>query len=90
MVDHDVEVNLEVISSEYGGGLLKVAKSDILFFNQEEVVGEAYQASADQTTIVSIKKQTIEVAQTDVVISHQEEDVGEASQVIDVYIKALI
>ncbi|KAF6151065.1 hypothetical protein GIB67_042400 [Kingdonia uniflora] len=106
MVDHDVEVNLEVISSEYGGGLLKkgdekdnddkkdveenvkseeeqpqVAKSDILFFNQDEVVGEAYQASADQTTIVSIKKQTIEVAQTDVVISHQEEDVGEASQI---------
>ncbi|KAF6137564.1 hypothetical protein GIB67_031843 [Kingdonia uniflora] len=46
----------------------EVAKTDIVFFNQEEVVGEAYQ------------EQTIEVAQTKVVISHQEEDVGEASQ----------
>ncbi|KAF6167486.1 hypothetical protein GIB67_031687 [Kingdonia uniflora] len=123
MVDDDVEVNLEVISSDYGGGLLKwkkgdekdnddkkdvegnvksekgqpqtmvvteVAKIDIVFFNQDEVVGEAYQASADQITVVSIKEQTLEVkktkdeasqvAQTDVVISHQEEHVGEAGQ----------
>ncbi|KAF6137899.1 hypothetical protein GIB67_014028 [Kingdonia uniflora] len=115
MVDDDVEVNLEVISSEYSGGLLKwkkddkkdddkkdieekvkseeeqpqvaeeedsepptvvvyyngkkdvqhanetmvvaeVAKTDIVFFNQEEVVVEAYQASADQITVVSVEE----------------------------------
>ncbi|KAF6135378.1 hypothetical protein GIB67_027252 [Kingdonia uniflora] len=110
MVDDDVEVNLEVISSEYGGGLLKwkkgdekdnndkndveenvkseeeqpqvaeeensepptvmvyfngkkdtmvvaeVAKTEILFFNQEEVVGKACKASADQTTVVSVEE----------------------------------
>ncbi|KAF6156262.1 hypothetical protein GIB67_008032 [Kingdonia uniflora] len=125
MVDNDVEVNLETISSEYGGGLLKwkkgdekdnddkkdvkenvkseeeqpqvaeeedlepltvvvyynrkkdvqhanetmvvaeVAKTDIVFFNQEKVVGEAYQASADQTTVVSIEEQTLEVEKTE-------------------------
>ncbi|KAF6169333.1 hypothetical protein GIB67_028753 [Kingdonia uniflora] len=117
MVDDDVEVNLKVISSEYGGGLLmwkkgdekdnddkkdieknvkskeeeqlqvteeddskpptvvamvvaEVAKIDILFFNQEEVVGKAYQfvylqASADQTTVVSVKEQTLEVEKTE-------------------------
>ncbi|KAF6161127.1 hypothetical protein GIB67_007768 [Kingdonia uniflora] len=53
MVDYDVEVgrkvNFNAISSEYGGDLLEsmvvveVAKTDIVFFNQEEVVGEAYQ-----------------------------------------------
>ncbi|KAF6161526.1 hypothetical protein GIB67_009405, partial [Kingdonia uniflora] len=85
----------------------EVAKTNIVFFNQEEVVGEAYQASVDptiavsveeqtleasagQTTAVSVEEQTIEVAQIEVVISHQGEDVGKASQVIDVYIKALI
>ncbi|KAF6142830.1 hypothetical protein GIB67_002694, partial [Kingdonia uniflora] len=117
MVDDDVEVgrevNLEVISSEYGGDLLEwkkgekigeekaeddkdmhaypilqmgdlkqetvvvyydgkkdiveeanetmVTKTDIVFFDQEKVVGKAYQASADQTTIVSIDEQTMEV-----------------------------
>ncbi|KAF6140420.1 hypothetical protein GIB67_013189 [Kingdonia uniflora] len=73
----------------------QVAKIDIVFFNQEEVIGKAYQASADQTTIVSIEEQTlevektkdkviqtIEVAQTEVEISYQEEDAGEASQSI--------
>ncbi|KAF6162104.1 hypothetical protein GIB67_008233 [Kingdonia uniflora] len=58
----------------------EVAKAEIVFFNQEEVVGEAYQDSADQTIVVSVEEQTIEVTQTKVVISHQEEDVGEASQ----------
>ncbi|KAF6170948.1 hypothetical protein GIB67_014765, partial [Kingdonia uniflora] len=153
MVDDDVKVNLEAISFEYGGGLLKwkkgdekdnddkkdveengkseeeqpqvadeedsepptvvvyynrkkvvqhanetmvvadVAKIDIVFFNQEEVIGEAYQASADQTTAVSVEEQTLEVektkneasqtikvAQINVVISQQEENIGEASQ----------
>ncbi|KAF6165254.1 hypothetical protein GIB67_030436 [Kingdonia uniflora] len=60
--------------------VVEVAKTDIVFFNQDEVVGEAYQASADQTTAVSVKEQTIEVVQTEEVISHQEEDVGEGSQ----------
>ncbi|KAF6137549.1 hypothetical protein GIB67_031828 [Kingdonia uniflora] len=43
----------------------EVAKTDIVFFNQEEVVGEAYQASADQATIVSVEEQTLEVEKTD-------------------------
>ncbi|KAF6150405.1 hypothetical protein GIB67_034104 [Kingdonia uniflora] len=58
----------------------EVAKIDIVFFNQEEVVGEAYQASADQITTVSIEKQTLEVEKVEDEAS-QEEDVGEASQV---------
>ncbi|KAF6160035.1 hypothetical protein GIB67_033119 [Kingdonia uniflora] len=108
-VEVGMEVNFNVISSEYGGDLLEtmvvaeVVKTDIVFFNHEEVVGEAYQtlevkktedeasqASAGQTTVVSVEEQTIEVAETEVVISHQKEYIGEASQVIDVYIKALI
>ncbi|KAF6163435.1 hypothetical protein GIB67_029284 [Kingdonia uniflora] len=48
----------------------EVAKNDIVFFNQEEVIGEAYQASEDQTTTVSVEEHTIEVAQTEVVISY--------------------
>ncbi|KAF6176076.1 hypothetical protein GIB67_000170, partial [Kingdonia uniflora] len=44
----------------------EVTKTDIVFFNQDEVVGEVYQfiylqASADQTTVVCIKEKTIEV-----------------------------
>ncbi|KAF6138230.1 hypothetical protein GIB67_011070 [Kingdonia uniflora] len=39
----------------------EVAKADIVFFNQEEVVGETYQASADQTTAVSVEEQTLEL-----------------------------
>ncbi|KAF6151933.1 hypothetical protein GIB67_010507 [Kingdonia uniflora] len=42
-------------------GVTKVAKTDMVFFNQEEVVGEAYQVSADQTTVTSDEKQTMEV-----------------------------
>ncbi|KAF6175851.1 hypothetical protein GIB67_003339 [Kingdonia uniflora] len=107
IADGDVKVNLEAISSEYGGGLLKwkkgdkndnydniiveenvkfeeeqpqvveeedsepptvvtlvvaeVVKADIVFFNQEDVVGEAYQASADQANVISVEEQTIEV-----------------------------
>ncbi|KAF6170917.1 hypothetical protein GIB67_014734 [Kingdonia uniflora] len=75
--------------------VVEIAKTDIVFFNQEEVVGEAYQASADQTTAIFVEEQTlevkktediasqeqtIEVARTEVVISHQKKDVGEASQ----------
>ncbi|KAF6156314.1 hypothetical protein GIB67_013758 [Kingdonia uniflora] len=58
----------------------EVAKTEIVFFNQEKVVGKAYQASDDQTTVASVEEQTIEVVQTEVVISHQKEDAGEASQ----------
>ncbi|KAF6134176.1 hypothetical protein GIB67_013573 [Kingdonia uniflora] len=43
----------------------EVAKTDIVFFNQEEVVGETYQASADQTTAVSVEEQTLEVKKTE-------------------------
>ncbi|KAF6135487.1 hypothetical protein GIB67_015340 [Kingdonia uniflora] len=43
----------------------EVAKIDIRFFNQEEVVGKAYQVSADQTTVVSVKEQTLEVKKTE-------------------------
>ncbi|KAF6159429.1 hypothetical protein GIB67_032200 [Kingdonia uniflora] len=54
-------------------GVPEVAKTDIIFFNQEEVIGEAYQASVDQTTVESIKEQTIEVAQTEVSKESKEE-----------------
>ncbi|KAF6139542.1 hypothetical protein GIB67_015499 [Kingdonia uniflora] len=43
----------------------EVAKADIVFFNQKEVVGEAYQASADQTTAVFVEEQTLEVNKTE-------------------------
>ncbi|KAF6173163.1 hypothetical protein GIB67_028461, partial [Kingdonia uniflora] len=42
----------------------EVAKTDIVFFNQEEVVGETYQASADQIAVVSVEEQTLEVEKT--------------------------
>ncbi|KAF6165307.1 hypothetical protein GIB67_042723 [Kingdonia uniflora] len=42
-----------------------VAKTDIVFFNQKEVVGEAYHASTDQTTTVSVEEQTVEVEKTE-------------------------
>ncbi|KAF6165642.1 hypothetical protein GIB67_002901 [Kingdonia uniflora] len=47
----------------------EVAKTDIVFFNQEEVDGEAYQsvdlqASTDQTTAIYVEKQTLEVEKT--------------------------
>ncbi|KAF6163197.1 hypothetical protein GIB67_025061, partial [Kingdonia uniflora] len=43
----------------------EVAKTDIVFFNQEEVVGETYQSSTDKITIVSVEKQTLEVKKTE-------------------------
>ncbi|KAF6140593.1 hypothetical protein GIB67_013886 [Kingdonia uniflora] len=43
----------------------EVAKTDIVFFNQKEVVGEAYQASANQTTDVYVKEQTLEAEKTE-------------------------
>ncbi|KAF6171402.1 hypothetical protein GIB67_009543 [Kingdonia uniflora] len=43
----------------------EVTKTDIIFFNHEEVVGEVYQASADQTTVVSVEEQTMGVAKTE-------------------------
>ncbi|KAF6167887.1 hypothetical protein GIB67_027665 [Kingdonia uniflora] len=51
-------------------GVAEVAKTDIVSFNQEELVGEAYQASADQTTIVSVEEQTMEVEKTEDEASH--------------------
>ncbi|KAF6138293.1 hypothetical protein GIB67_001443 [Kingdonia uniflora] len=42
-------------------GVAEVTKTDIVFFSQEEVFGEAYQASADQTTVVPVEEQTMEV-----------------------------
>ncbi|KAF6172622.1 hypothetical protein GIB67_041945, partial [Kingdonia uniflora] len=41
--------------------VVEVGKNDIVFFNQEKVVGEAYQASVDQIVVVSIEEQTLEV-----------------------------
>ncbi|KAF6142447.1 hypothetical protein GIB67_039411 [Kingdonia uniflora] len=41
--------------------VVDVAKTDIVFFNQEEVVGVTYQASADQITVISVKEQTLEL-----------------------------
>ncbi|KAF6173824.1 hypothetical protein GIB67_003825 [Kingdonia uniflora] len=92
-VQHANEVQTMGVAKVQTMGVAEVAKTNIIFFNQEEVVGEAYQtmeakktqdeaslASADQTTVVSIEEQTIEVAHTEIVISHQEEDVDDASQ----------
>ncbi|KAF6135436.1 hypothetical protein GIB67_027310 [Kingdonia uniflora] len=96
MVDDDVEVGREVnfktIWSEYGGDLLEASVNQTTAVSVEEQTPESIylQASTDQITVVSVEEQTIEVVQTEEVISHQEEDVSEASQVIDVYIKALI
>ncbi|KAF6147366.1 hypothetical protein GIB67_003264 [Kingdonia uniflora] len=78
-VEVGMKVNFKAISSEYGGDLLEtmvvlevqtmgvgeVATTDIVFFNLEKVVGEAYQASTDQTTTVSVKEQTMEVEKTE-------------------------
>ncbi|KAF6137384.1 hypothetical protein GIB67_036421 [Kingdonia uniflora] len=58
----------------------EVAKTDIVFFNQEEVVGETYQASADQTTIVSIEEQTLEVKKTKDEASQTKESKEEVEQ----------
>ncbi|KAF6143706.1 hypothetical protein GIB67_021716 [Kingdonia uniflora] len=54
--------------------VVEVAKTDIVFFNQEEVIGEAYQASVDQTTIVFVKEQTLEVKKTKDEASHASAD----------------
>ncbi|KAF6141368.1 hypothetical protein GIB67_021184 [Kingdonia uniflora] len=61
MVDDNVEVGKEVQTMR----VAEVAKNDIVFFNQEEVIGEAYQASAYQTTNVSVEEHTIEVKKTE-------------------------
>ncbi|KAF6156582.1 hypothetical protein GIB67_029347 [Kingdonia uniflora] len=83
MINDDVEVNLEAISSEYETMVVaEVAKIDIVFFNQEEVVGEAYQASTDEITVISVKEQTLEVEKT-------EDEASQAStdQTIVVYVE---
>ncbi|KAF6173726.1 hypothetical protein GIB67_042894 [Kingdonia uniflora] len=71
-VDGDEKDNDTMVVAE-------VAKTDIVFFNQEEVIGEAYQASTDQTTAVSVEERTLEFEKTEDEAS-QEEDVGEANQ----------
>ncbi|KAF6168128.1 hypothetical protein GIB67_011513 [Kingdonia uniflora] len=82
----------------------EVAKIDIVFFNQEEVVGEAYQAGADQTAVVSVEEQTLETKESKEEVEHIKEEVFEGKddddgnsqnkpdpeQVIDVYIKSPI
>ncbi|KAF6142819.1 hypothetical protein GIB67_002683, partial [Kingdonia uniflora] len=82
----------------------EVAKIDIVFFNQEEVVGKTYQASANQTTAVSVEEQTLETKESKEEVEQNKEDEFEGKddddgnsqnkpdpeQVIDVYIKALI
>ncbi|KAF6138314.1 hypothetical protein GIB67_001464 [Kingdonia uniflora] len=55
----------------------EVAKTEIVFFNQEEVVGEAYQASADQTTTVSVEEQTIESKESKEEVEQNKEEVVE-------------
>ncbi|KAF6164681.1 hypothetical protein GIB67_033897 [Kingdonia uniflora] len=42
-----------------------IGKKDVQHDNEEEVVGEAYQASADQTAVVSVEEQTLEVEKTE-------------------------
>ncbi|KAF6169964.1 hypothetical protein GIB67_034356 [Kingdonia uniflora] len=69
MVNDDVEVkkevNLEAISSKYCGSLLEtmvvaeVAKTDIAFFNQEEVIGEAYQTKESKKEVKQSKEEAV-------------------------------
>ncbi|KAF6144081.1 hypothetical protein GIB67_007542, partial [Kingdonia uniflora] len=42
-----------------------VVKTNIVFFNQEEVIGETHQASTNQTTVVSVEEQTLKVEKTE-------------------------
>ncbi|KAF6155204.1 hypothetical protein GIB67_019730 [Kingdonia uniflora] len=58
----------------------EVAKTDIVFFNQEEVVGEAYQVSGDQTTDGSVEEQTLEVEKTKDEVSQSKESKKEVEQ----------
>ncbi|KAF6172504.1 hypothetical protein GIB67_007017, partial [Kingdonia uniflora] len=58
----------------------EVAKTDIVFFNQEEVVGETYQASADQITAVSVEEQTLEVEKIEDKVSQTKESKEEVEQ----------
>ncbi|KAF6167882.1 hypothetical protein GIB67_027660, partial [Kingdonia uniflora] len=62
---HEKTMKRKREEEDYGGS--RVSKTDIVFFNQEEVVGEAYQT----------KESKEEVEQ-----SKEEEDVDEASQLI--------
>ncbi|KAF6175704.1 hypothetical protein GIB67_022706 [Kingdonia uniflora] len=82
VVDDDVEVGIKVnfkaISSEYGGDLLEWKKGDEKDDDDKKDVDE--KASADQSTTVFVEEQTMKVKKTE----------DEASQVINVYIKALI
>ncbi|KAF6165641.1 hypothetical protein GIB67_002900 [Kingdonia uniflora] len=68
----------EKTMKHYGG--CKVAKTDIVFFNQEEVVGEAYQASADQTTPISVEEQTLEASTDQTAAVSVEEQTIEVTQ----------
>ncbi|KAF6175480.1 hypothetical protein GIB67_021970 [Kingdonia uniflora] len=45
--------------------VVEVVKTDIVFFNQKEIVVEAYHVSADQTTTVYVEEQTMEVTKTE-------------------------
>ncbi|KAF6155097.1 hypothetical protein GIB67_035844 [Kingdonia uniflora] len=54
--DEKVDDVVEEEDLEQPTTMVVAAKDHIVFFNQEEVVGEAYQASADQTTVVSIEE----------------------------------
>ncbi|KAF6144182.1 hypothetical protein GIB67_004855 [Kingdonia uniflora] len=58
----------------------EIAKTDIVFFNQEEVVGETYHASADQTTVVFVEEQTLEVEKTEDKASQTKESKEEVEQ----------
>ncbi|KAF6174418.1 hypothetical protein GIB67_024440, partial [Kingdonia uniflora] len=49
---------------QHANETMVVAKTNIVFFNHEKVVGKAYQTSANQTTVVSIEELTVEVAKT--------------------------
>ncbi|KAF6140258.1 hypothetical protein GIB67_000306, partial [Kingdonia uniflora] len=71
-VEVEREVNLEAISSEYGGDLL-----------EEEVVGEAYQASTDQAIVVSVEEQTKEASADQATVVSVEEQTMEVAKTED-------
>ncbi|KAF6143344.1 hypothetical protein GIB67_001288 [Kingdonia uniflora] len=103
MVDDDVEVNLEVISSEYGGGLLNWKKDDEKDDDDKKYVEEKVKYEEEQpqvaeeedseppTVVVYYNRKkyvqhanetlvVVEIIKTDIVFFNHEEVVGEAYQ----------
>ncbi|KAF6144744.1 hypothetical protein GIB67_017763 [Kingdonia uniflora] len=57
----------------------EVAKNNLVFFNQEEIVGDVYQVSTDQTTAVSVEEQTLESKESKEEVEQNKEEVAEGN-----------